>query len=123
MVSPRRGPYPHTEEGVEVRRIFHLLLRHRAIENLKTGTSRFSSMPTGRCLPRARPTRRASLWGRFWSTRWPCSTATKTPKDARKPTAGCEGLPQGRMRIYDRSSANKRTLYQQEGTMHPSTPL
>jgi hypothetical protein len=33
MVSPRRGAYPHTHEGVEVRRIFHLL-RHRAIENL-----------------------------------------------------------------------------------------
>jgi Transposase DDE domain len=33
MVSPRRGAYPHTDDGVEVRRIFHLL-RHRAIENL-----------------------------------------------------------------------------------------
>ena len=33
LLSPRRGAYPHTDEGVEVRRIFHLL-RHRAIENL-----------------------------------------------------------------------------------------
>jgi hypothetical protein len=33
MVSPKRGAYPHTDSGVEVRRIFHLL-RHRAIENL-----------------------------------------------------------------------------------------
>ena len=33
LVSPRRGAYPHTDSGVEVRRIFHLL-RHRAIENL-----------------------------------------------------------------------------------------
>jgi hypothetical protein len=33
MVSPRRGPYPHTDDGAQVRRIFHLL-RHRAIENL-----------------------------------------------------------------------------------------
>ena len=32
LVSPRRGAYPHTDGGVEVRRIFHLL-RHRAIEN------------------------------------------------------------------------------------------
>jgi hypothetical protein len=32
LVSPKRGAYPHTDEGVEVRRIFHLLLRHRAIE-------------------------------------------------------------------------------------------
>jgi transposase len=32
LVTPRRGAYPHTDAGVEVRRIFHLL-RHRAIEN------------------------------------------------------------------------------------------
>jgi hypothetical protein len=32
LVSPKRGAYPHTDAGVEVRRIFHLL-RHRAIEN------------------------------------------------------------------------------------------
>jgi hypothetical protein len=33
MVSPKQDPYPHTDEGAQVRRIFHLL-RHRAIENL-----------------------------------------------------------------------------------------
>lgn len=33
MVSPKRGAYPHTDDGVGVRRILHLL-RHRAIENL-----------------------------------------------------------------------------------------
>ena len=32
LVTPKRGAYPHTDAGVEVRRIFHLL-RHRAIEN------------------------------------------------------------------------------------------
>jgi hypothetical protein len=32
LITPKRGPYPHTDAGVEVRRIFHLL-RHRAIEN------------------------------------------------------------------------------------------
>ena len=32
LVTPRRGAYPHTDAGVEVRRIFHLL-RHRATEN------------------------------------------------------------------------------------------
>ncbi len=31
LVATRRGPYPHTDPGVEVRRIFHRL-RHRAIE-------------------------------------------------------------------------------------------
>lgn len=32
LVASGRAPYPHTDAGVEVRRIFHLL-RHRAIEN------------------------------------------------------------------------------------------
>jgi hypothetical protein len=32
LVTPKRGPYPHTDPGVEVRRTFHLL-RHRATEN------------------------------------------------------------------------------------------
>jgi len=32
LVATRRGAYPHTDAGVEVRRVFHLL-RHRAIEN------------------------------------------------------------------------------------------
>ena len=32
LVTPLYGPYPHLDEGKEVRRIFHLL-RHRAIEN------------------------------------------------------------------------------------------
>jgi hypothetical protein len=49
MVSPRRGAYPHTDEGVEVRRIFHLL-RHRAIENLnghfKALFDAYGSVPT-----------------------------------------------------------------------------
>ena len=32
LVASRHGPYPHTDAGVEVRRIFHML-RSRAIEN------------------------------------------------------------------------------------------
>jgi Transposase DDE domain len=32
LVATRRGPYPHTDGGVEVRRVFHAL-RSRAIEN------------------------------------------------------------------------------------------
>ena len=32
LVTTERGPYPHTDDGVEVRRIFHQL-RSRAIEN------------------------------------------------------------------------------------------
>ena len=32
LVTPRRGPYPHTDSGTKVRKVFHEL-RHRAIEN------------------------------------------------------------------------------------------
>jgi hypothetical protein len=32
LITPRYGAYPHDDQGVEVRRIFHLL-RHQAIEN------------------------------------------------------------------------------------------
>lgn len=32
LVTTQYGPYPHTDDGVEVRRIFHKL-RSRAIEN------------------------------------------------------------------------------------------
>jgi hypothetical protein len=32
LVTPKRGAYPHADEGVEVRRIFHLL-RRKAAEN------------------------------------------------------------------------------------------
>lgn len=32
LLSPKRGAYPHTDAGVEVRRIFHLL-RHRTVKN------------------------------------------------------------------------------------------
>ncbi len=32
MVTTRRGPYPHTDGGVEVRRVFHKL-RSLAMEN------------------------------------------------------------------------------------------
>jgi len=32
LVTPRRGPYPHADAGVEVRRVFHRL-RSQAIEN------------------------------------------------------------------------------------------
>src|SRR5918993_1334030 len=49
LVSPRRGAYPHTDDGAQVRRIFHLL-RHRAIENLnehfKTLFDAHASVPT-----------------------------------------------------------------------------
>ncbi len=75
LVTPKRGAYPHTDEGVEVRRIFHLL-RHRTIENFNEHFPRRSSMYTDRFPPKARRTPHASLLERFLPTSWLCSTAT-----------------------------------------------
>ncbi len=52
LVTSKRGAYPHTDRGVEVRRIFHKL-RTLANENFRASTSRASSMYTSRCPPRA----------------------------------------------------------------------
>ena len=84
LVASGRGPYPHTDSGVEVRRIFHRL-RHVAIENFRASTSRPSSTPTGRCPRRDGSTPHASLWERYSSTSWRCFTDTSK---GRKPTAG-----------------------------------
>ena len=77
LVASGHGPYPHTDAGVEVRRIFHEL-RSRAIENFRAGSSRASSAATPRCPPRGWPTPRDSRWGLSSSTNWPCSTSTST---------------------------------------------
>lgn len=57
VASGQRGPYPHTDEGVEVRRIFHRL-RHVAIENLnehfKALFDAHGPVPTGGRLDTAR---------------------------------------------------------------------
>jgi hypothetical protein len=45
LVASGRGPYPHTDDGVEVRRIFHRL-RHVAIENFNEHFTRPSSTLT-----------------------------------------------------------------------------
>jgi hypothetical protein len=59
LVSPKRGPYPHTDSGTEVRRIFHLL-RHRAIENLNGHFKTLFDAHGSQCPPRDGPTRRVS---------------------------------------------------------------
>lgn len=41
----RGGPYPHTDSGVEVRRILHLL-RHRTIENFNEHFKAHGPVPT-----------------------------------------------------------------------------
>jgi Transposase DDE domain len=55
VASGHRGAYPHTDAGVEVRRIFHEL-RSRAIENFRTGSSRASSTGKARYPPKGLPT-------------------------------------------------------------------
>jgi hypothetical protein len=47
LVASKRGAYPHTDDGVEVRRIFHKL-RSMANENFRASISRPSSRCTGR---------------------------------------------------------------------------
>jgi hypothetical protein len=84
LVASRRGPYPHTDPGVEVRRIFHRL-RHASIENFRASNSRPSSIATQRCRPKACATPHALRWGRCSSTSWHCFTA---PDGIRLPTAG-----------------------------------
>jgi hypothetical protein len=83
VASGGRGPYPHTDAGVEVRRIFHKL-RHVAIENFN---EHFKAIfdAHGRCPRKGRPTPPASRSGRFSSTNSRCSTATSR---IRTPTAG-----------------------------------
>ena len=63
LVTSKRGGYPHTDSGVEVRRIFHKL-RSLANENFNEhfkSTSRASSRYMSRFPPRAGSTPPASL--------------------------------------------------------------
>ena len=53
LVTSKRGAYPHTDSGVEVRRIFHKLRSFLANENFRASTSRASSRCTSRFLRRA----------------------------------------------------------------------
>jgi plasmid stabilization system protein ParE len=74
LVTSKRGAYPHTDPGVEVRRIFHKL-RSLANENFnehfKSIFDVHEQVPTkGRV-----NTARASLLERCSSTSWPCSIA------------------------------------------------
>jgi plasmid stabilization system protein ParE len=73
LVTSKRGAYPHTDAGVEVRRIFHKL-RSLANENFRANTSRVSSMYTSRSPPKAGSAPRVSLLERCWSTSWLCCT-------------------------------------------------
>ena len=89
VASGRRGPYPHTDAGVEVRRIFHRL-RHVAIENFN---EHFKAIFEAH---RAVPTKgeantaRALPSGRCWPTSSRCSTAMSaiwTPTSDSKPSS------------------------------------
>lgn len=74
LVTSKRGAYPHTDAGVEVRRIFHKL-RSLANENFnehfKAIFDVHGQVPTkGRVAPSG------SLLERYSSTSWPCCIVT-----------------------------------------------
>ena len=74
LITTKRGAYPHTDDGVEVRRIFHKL-RRSWLTRTSMSISRPSSRCTGRILPRVGSTLSVSLWERCWSTNWLSCTA------------------------------------------------
>jgi hypothetical protein len=73
LVTTKRGAYPHTDDGVELRRIFHKL-RTMANENFnehfKAIFEVHGEVPTREGLS----TPSVSLLERCWSTSWLCST-------------------------------------------------
>ena len=73
LVTSKRGAYPHTDSGVEVRRIFHKL-RRGGPTRTSMSTSRVSSRYTSRFLPKAGSTLPASRLERSSSTSWLCFT-------------------------------------------------
>ena len=79
LVTSKRGAYPHTDCGVEVRRIFHKL-RRGGPTRTSTSISRASSRYTSKFPPRALSTPHASLLGRCSSTSWLCSTVMSTSR-------------------------------------------
>jgi len=86
LVTPRRGCYPHTDAGVEVRRIFHKL-RSTAIENFNERADQY---------PPLRPGGHPSL-----------STRVVVPVRAWSgPTGRLETVPQSRVTNYDQASSN-----------------
>jgi hypothetical protein len=77
LVTSKRGAYPHTDDGVEVRRIFHKL-RSLANENFNENfNEHFKSIfevHESRFPPRTGSTPPASLLGQYWFTSWLYST-------------------------------------------------
>jgi hypothetical protein len=73
LVTSKRGAYPHTDCGVEVRRIFHKL-RSLANENFNEHFKSIFEVHESRFPPRAGSTPPASLLGQYWFTSWLYST-------------------------------------------------
>jgi hypothetical protein len=77
VVVPKRGAYPHTDSGVEVRRIFHMLRRVASKnfnEHFKAIFDVHEQVPTkGKT-----NTALGLLWGRCWSTSSPWSIAMRS---------------------------------------------
>jgi hypothetical protein len=76
VVTTLRGPYPHTDDGGEVRRVFHTL-RSLAIDNFN-GQFKASSSSPARCRRRAWGGPGTGPWRPSSSSNSPCSTASGT---------------------------------------------
>jgi Transposase DDE domain len=75
LVTTHYGPYPHTDSGVEVRRIFHKL-RSIATENLN---EHFKGIidSRGQVPTKGWSTPAGLLWGQFWSINLHCFTVSR----------------------------------------------
>jgi hypothetical protein len=71
LVTTKYGPYPHTDPGVEVRRIFHKL---RSPSKISTSISKAFSMDMDKSPQKDSPTRSALPWVPSLFTNSPCST-------------------------------------------------
>jgi hypothetical protein len=77
LVTSKRSPHPHTDAGVEVRRLFQQLRSH-SIENFNEQFKASFDIhgPVPRPAASSRPS--AQRWARSWFISWACSTVTST---------------------------------------------
>ena len=102
LVASRHGKYPHTDEGVEVRRIFHEF-RSRAIENFHEHMKQSSSLALRR--PRERADQGTGEYRPLGARRGLRLSTGHTISPRTPTTLACRAqtLPPGRM-IYDQAS-------------------
>jgi Transposase DDE domain len=81
LVTSKGGAYPHTDSGVEGRRIFHKLRRGGPMRT-SMSTSRASLRYMSRFPPRAGSTPLASLLGQCWFTSWLYTTVMSETRNS-----------------------------------------